>query len=72
MTRFCACIQDLNTLSDILGPVKPPGATPDELEQLPLARVECDRRRIDKNGKVKLKLSIVGVRCVDCNVSLVL
>ncbi|ORY92411.1 hypothetical protein BCR35DRAFT_247538, partial [Leucosporidium creatinivorum] len=33
-------------------------------------RVELERRRIDKQGRVKLKLSVVGVRCVDCSICL--
>ncbi|KAM0787438.1 hypothetical protein ACM66B_003518 [Microbotryomycetes sp. NB124-2] len=61
---------DLNLLGEVMGPAKPPGATQQELETLAVARVECERRRIDKHGKVKVKLSVVGVRCVDCGICL--
>lgn len=63
-------LQDLLLLSDVLGQAVPAGATATELaETLAVARVECERRRVTKNGKVKSKLSVVGVRCVDCAVS---
>lgn len=56
-------------MSDVLGQAVPSGATPAELaETLTVARVECERRRVTKSGKVKSKLSVVGVRCVDCAV----
>ncbi|KAK4053368.1 hypothetical protein OIV83_001532 [Microbotryomycetes sp. JL201] len=61
---------DLNLLGEVMGPAKPPGATQEELETLAVARVECERRRVDKYGKVKVKLSVVGVRCVDCGICL--
>ncbi|KAK4048366.1 hypothetical protein OIO90_005836 [Microbotryomycetes sp. JL221] len=62
--------EDLNLLGEVLGPAKPPGASPEELETLAVARVECERRRVDKHGKVKVKLSVVGVRCTDCGICL--
>ena len=62
-------VQDLLTLGEIMGNVAPAGASPEELaEHLTVAPVELERRRIDKRGKVKTKLSVVGVRCVDCSV----
>ncbi|PRQ76763.1 hypothetical protein AAT19DRAFT_12181 [Rhodotorula toruloides] len=60
---------DFLLLSDVLGQAVPAGASPAELESLTVARVECERRRVTKGGKVKSKLSVVGVRCVDCAVS---
>ncbi|GAA5877697.1 hypothetical protein JCM3774_006645 [Rhodotorula dairenensis] len=63
--------EDLLLLSDVLGQAVPSGATPAELaETLTVARVECERRRVTKSGKVKSKLSVVGVRCVDCAICL--
>lgn len=63
--------EDLLLLSDVLGQAVPSGATPAELaETLAVARVECERRRVTKSGKVKSKLSVVGVRCVDCAICL--
>lgn len=41
-----------------------------DIESLDVARVELQSRRIDKQGKVKQKLSVVGVRCGDCSVCL--
>lgn len=61
--------QDLNILGEVLGPAQAVGASDLELETLAVARVELERRRVDKHGKVKLKLSVVGVRCIDCSVS---
>lgn len=71
LTR-CDCLahpQDFLLLSDVLGQAVPAGASATELaETLTVARVECERRRVTKSGKVKSKLSVVGVRCVDCAV----
>ncbi|TNY19610.1 hypothetical protein DMC30DRAFT_399946 [Rhodotorula diobovata] len=62
---------DFLLLSDVLGQAVPAGASATELaETLTVARVECERRRVTKSGKVKSKLSVVGVRCVDCAVRL--
>lgn len=62
-------LQDFLLLSDVLGQAVPAGASATELaETLTVARVECERRRVTKSGKVKSKLSVVGVRCVDCAV----
>ncbi|CDR48136.1 RHTO0S16e02036g1_1 [Rhodotorula toruloides] len=61
---------DFLLLSDVLGQAVPAGASPAELESLTVARVECERRRVTKSGKVKSKLSVVGVRCVDCAICL--
>lgn len=59
----------MTVLSEVLGPARAIGSSAAELEDLAVARVELERRRIDKHGKVKQKLSVVGVRCVDCAVS---
>ncbi|GAA5904295.1 uncharacterized protein JCM6883_006438 [Sporobolomyces salmoneus] len=60
---------DLLTLGELMGNVAPAGASAEEIaEHLTVARVELERRRIDKRGKVKTKLSVVGVRCVDCSI----
>ncbi|KPV75145.1 uncharacterized protein RHOBADRAFT_53166 [Rhodotorula graminis WP1] len=62
---------DFLLLSDVLGQAVPAGASATELaETLTVARVECERRRVTKSGKVKSKLSVVGVRCVDCAICL--
>ncbi|GAA5968771.1 hypothetical protein JCM11641_000726 [Rhodosporidiobolus odoratus] len=61
---------DLLLLTSVLGSALPAGATPAELSELMVAPVECERRRVTKSGKVKSKLSVVGVRCVDCAICL--
>ncbi|GAA6007710.1 hypothetical protein JCM10207_004849 [Rhodosporidiobolus poonsookiae] len=61
---------DLLLLSDVLGTALPAGASPAELSDLTVARVECERRRVTKSGKVKSKMSVVGVRCTDCAICL--
>ncbi|KAN0065231.1 hypothetical protein ACQY0O_001728 [Thecaphora frezii] len=60
----------LTTLSEFLGPAKPTVATVDEISTLPLAKVECERRRVTREGKVKQKLSVVGLRVDRCGVCL--
>ncbi|KDE05568.1 hypothetical protein MVLG_04063 [Microbotryum lychnidis-dioicae p1A1 Lamole] len=61
---------DLTTLGEMMGSARELGASQSELEMLDVAVVELERRRIDKRGKVKQKLSVVGVRCVDCTICL--
>ncbi|SCZ93469.1 BZ3500_MvSof-1268-A1-R1_Chr6-3g08681 [Microbotryum saponariae] len=61
---------DLTTLGEMMGSARELGASQAELEMLDVAVVELERRRIDKRGKVKQKLSVVGVRCVDCTICL--
>lgn len=63
-------IKDLILVGEVLGPAIPKGSTTDEIESLPVAPVFLERRRIDKQGRVKQKLSVVGVRCIDCAVCL--
>lgn len=46
-------------------------ATAEEIDSLPVGRVELERKRIDKNGKVKQKLSCVGINCNKCNICLI-
>lgn len=61
---------DLLLVGEMLGPASPSsvGCTADEIDSLPVAPVELVRRRVDKQGRVKQKLSVVGVRCIDCAV----
>ncbi|BEI87793.1 uncharacterized protein CcaverHIS019_0105110 [Cutaneotrichosporon cavernicola] len=62
--------EGLNHLIDFLGPAKAPGATPDELATLVPAPVVVDSRRVNAAGKVKIKLSVLGVRVTNCPVCL--
>ena len=55
-------------LHEVLGLTLP--ATAEEIESLPVGRVELERRRLDKNGKMKQKLSCVGINCNKCSICL--
>jgi serine/arginine repetitive matrix protein 2 len=58
-------------IGEIIGEARPErtAVSEDEVESLPVARVELERRRIDRNGKVKQKLSCTGVAVNKCIVS---
>lgn len=67
---------DLHLLAEFLGPAKAPGLTQDEMESLPVGKVEVLRRRIvgkrqDGKDKVKLALAVAGVKVERCAVCLV-
>lgn len=67
---------DLHLLAEFLGPAKAPGLTQDEMERLPVGKVEILRRRIvgkrqDGRDKVKLALAVAGVKVERCAVCLV-
>lgn len=64
---------DLHLLAEFLGPAKMPGLTPAEMESLPVAPVEVARRRVvgkrdDGRDKVKLSLTVAGVKVERCAV----
>lgn len=59
---------ELIMLGEVLGPARPVGASLSDIETLGVARVELERKRIDKQGRTKTKLSVVGLRCMDCSV----
>lgn len=64
---------DLVTLSSLIGPAVDPSSNADNvraLEELPVAFVEIERRRVLKDGRVKLKLSLMGVAVDRCGVCL--
>lgn len=58
--------QSQQVLSEVLGLSSP--ATAEEIDSLPVGRVELERRRINRNGKMKQKLSCVGINCNKCQV----
>lgn len=62
--------QDLLLLSEIIGPVNPTRSTDHEVSTLASAPVFCECRRVDKRGRIKSKLSVVGIRCVECAICL--
>ena len=55
-------------LGEVLGPARSTAATDADFDVLPLAPVELQRRRVDRNGKVKIRLSLAGVRVSKCAV----
>ena len=64
---------DLVTLSSLIGPAADPSSGNDNtraLEELPVAFVEVERRRVLTDGRVKLKLSLMGVAVDRCGVCL--
>ncbi|MCO5583287.1 hypothetical protein L7F22_037197 [Adiantum nelumboides] len=68
---------DLHLLAEFLGPAKNPGLTPEQLSQIPVAPVECVRRREVKDKKTgavlktKLRLEVAGVKVERCGVCLI-
>ena len=62
--------EQLAAIGEFLGPAKPTKATAEELSTLVVGKVECERRRRTKEGKIKQKLSVVGVRVDKCAICL--
>ena len=61
---------DLLLVGELLGNAKQPGCSPAELGDLNVAKVELLSRRVDKQGRIKSKMSVTGVRCIDCGICL--
>ncbi|KAF8343076.1 uncharacterized protein EI90DRAFT_2902928 [Cantharellus anzutake] len=60
-------------LSSLIGPAVDPSSNVENLkalDNLPVAFVEVERRRVTKDGRVKLKLSLMGVSVDRCGVCL--
>lgn len=57
-------------LSDFLGSASTAALTQEELQSLPVGRVELDHQRISSRGKRKKKCSVVGVRVDRCGICL--
>ncbi|GAC75250.1 FOG: Predicted E3 ubiquitin ligase [Moesziomyces antarcticus T-34] len=68
LEREGAHYEQLSAIGEFLGPAKPTGATAAELGSLSVGRIECDARRVTREGKVKQKLSCVGVRVDKCTI----
>lgn len=59
-------------LSEFLGQASPTAQlSREELQNIPVGRVEVESRRVSRSGKVKQKLSVVGVRVDRCGICLV-
>ncbi|WWC65371.1 uncharacterized protein I303_107989 [Kwoniella dejecticola CBS 10117] len=57
-------------ISEFLGPSKSQAATPAALANLLTGLIQVDSRRTTPQGKVKLKLSLLGVRVTKCGICL--
>ncbi|KAI3629101.1 hypothetical protein CBS9595_000173 [Malassezia furfur] len=57
-------------LGEFLGPASTTKLTPDELQAIAVGRVELDHQRVSSSGKLKKKLSVVGVRVDRCGICL--
>ncbi|WRT70561.1 uncharacterized protein IL334_007559 [Kwoniella shivajii] len=62
--------ESFNQISSFLGPSKSQAATPRALDTLLTGLVNVDSRRTTPQGKVKLKLSLLGVRVSKCGICL--
>lgn len=62
--------EQLSAIGEFLGPAKPTAATAAQLASLSVGVIECDSRRVTREGKIKQKLSCVGVRVDKCAICL--
>ncbi|TKY84742.1 hypothetical protein EX895_005822 [Sporisorium graminicola] len=62
--------ESLSAIGEFLGPAKPAAATAEQLASLSVGLIECDSRRMTREGKIKQKLSCVGVRVDKCAICL--
>lgn len=71
-SRLEGTAREFENLHDIIDFVaqEEPTATPEMLNSLLCAPVEVESRRVNANGKVKVKLSVLGVRVTNCPVCL--
>lgn len=63
-------MQGFNHIAQFLGPAKSPAAPSEALSTLLPAPITVESRRTTKEGKVKLKLSLLGVRVTKCPICL--
>ena len=62
--------KELLLVEEVLGQAKATAASGQILEDIPVGRVETIRRRVTKEGRVKVKLSLFGVNIDNCGVCL--
>ena len=60
----------ITALGEFLGPAVETRATAEEINELPVAKVELVSRRVTKTGKIKQKLEVAGVRVDRCLICL--
>ena len=63
-------MQGYTQIVNFLGPAKSPAAPPEALATLLPGPISIDSKRTTKEGKVKLKLSLLGVRVSKCPICL--
>lgn len=65
-----ASYDDLLILSDVIGPANPSRSASHirAVEDLPVAPIMVERRRVTKDGRKKLKLSLMGIIVDRCSV----
>ncbi|WWC92155.1 uncharacterized protein L201_007109 [Kwoniella dendrophila CBS 6074] len=57
-------------IENFFGPSKSQAATPAQLDTLLVGLIQIDSKRITTKGKVKLKLSLLGLRVIKCSICL--
>jgi hypothetical protein len=62
--------QGFSQIARFLGPAKSPAAKPEAIATLLPGLINVDSRRTTAQGKVKLKLSLLGVRVTKCPICL--
>ncbi|CEL58205.1 hypothetical protein RSOLAG1IB_02950 [Rhizoctonia solani AG-1 IB] len=67
-SRQGANYEQFLTVGEVLGPAHPPAPRPDL--DLNVGLIEIQRRRVMKDGRVKLKLSLMGVSVDKCGICL--
>lgn len=61
---------DINAITEFLGPATLQHLTPSEVASVPLGLIEVEKRRVTKEGKTKTKLACLGLRVDKCGICL--
>lgn len=61
---------DINAITEFLGPATLQNLTPSEVASVPLGLIEVEKRRVTKEGKTKMKLACLGIRVEKCGICL--
>ncbi|CAO1621242.1 unnamed protein product [Sympodiomycopsis kandeliae] len=62
--------EDINAITEFLGPATSTSLTPSEVSCIPLGLIEVEKRRVTKEGKIKMKLGCLGLRVDKCGICL--
>ena len=66
VTILLTQLQGYSHIAQFLGPAKSPAASQEALSTLLPGPITVESRRLTKEGKTKLKLSLLGVRVTKC------